>query len=236
MKFYEAIAHYYDDIFKLKEAQVEFAQKLIGKYDVHSLLDVGCSTGAFSAKISDIVDEVHAFDLDESMVAIASNRYKDKKVDYKVGDMLNISDLYKERKFDMITCFGNTLVHLNKKQVKKALGNIRKRLDNVLLMQILNYDYILDANIVDLPKIENEKIEFNRHYNLENPDKIVFETELIIKESERHIENAIYLCPIRKKELDNMLKKAGFEKVIFYRNYNGDGANGQHLPLIVVAR
>lgn len=236
MRFYEAIAHYYDDIFKLKNPQFEFAKKLVDKYNVQSLLDIGCGTGAFAAKISHSVKNVEALDLDDNMVGIASNRYNDKNVHFKIGDMQYLNELYGDRKFDMITCFGNTLVHLEKSKVQDVIHGIRNHLNGILLMQILNYDYILDEGVTTLPDIDNDKIAFKRFYDLKNPDKILFKTELTIKADDKFIDNTIYLYPIRKKELDNMLKKAGFNKVIFYKNYNGDGASGQHLPLIVVAK
>ena len=238
MKLYETIARYYDDIFPLKQFQVDFALECAKENNTKSLLDIGCATGAFAASMIDKVDYVSAFDMDEIMINIALLKYQDKAVSYKIGDMLFLDDLYDDVKFDMITCFGNTLVHLSSFDVQEVLIGIKKHLNEkngVFLMQILNYDYIFEENITKLPPIDNHKITFKRYYNLENKKKIEFETKLIVKEDNSEIQNNIFLYPIRKDELDTMLKQAGFNTITYYKNYVEDIADGQHLPLIVKA-
>ena len=236
MQFYKTIADYYDYIFPLKQPQLNFLNKLCSIYDIKTMLDIGCATGAMAAFMSDFIDEVSAFDLDESMINIAGKTHSGIKVKYQVGDMLCLDDLYEDSFFDMITCFGNTLVHLKPSDMQFLLHQIKKHLNGIFVLQILNYDYIFNEKIRKLPVIDNDKITFKRYYDLKNPDKIGFKTILYIKQTDRRIENTITLYPIRKKELDTMLKNAGFDKIIYYRNYNEEGENGQHLPLIVVAK
>lgn len=236
MQFYQTIIDYYDDIFPLKKQQVRFAKNIIEKNNLTSLLDIGCATGAFANEMSNEMLNVDAFDLNEGMVNAAIKKYGIKRVPFKSGNMLKLDDLYKDKSFDMITCFGNTLVHLTHDEAELALNVIRKHLKGVFVVQILNYDYVIDENISELPIIDNEKIIFKRFYDIKNPDKIKFQTILDIKNINKRIENTITLYPIRKNELYTMLKKAGFDKIIYYRNYNEDGANGQHLPLIVVTK
>ncbi|MCK5129379.1 MAG: class I SAM-dependent methyltransferase [Clostridiales bacterium] len=233
MKFYETIAKYYDDIFPLNHAQVNFTKKYAKQFRVQHLLDIGCATGKFAHAMINDVQKINAFDMDQIMVNIAVNRYKDISLEYQIGDMRFLDDLYADMQFDMITCFGNTLVHLSHEDVLETLKGIGKHLSGVFLMQILNYDHIFKENITALPIIDNEKITFIRTYNLDDHKKIGFDTQLILKDTNTTIQNSIWLYPIRKKELNDMLEEAGFSNISFYKNYQEDKADGKHLPLIV---
>ncbi len=96
MQFYKTIADYYDYIFPLKQPQLNFLNKLCSIYDIKTMLDIGCATGAMAAFMSDFIDEVSAFDLDESMINIAGKTHSGIKVKYQVGDMLCLDDLYED--------------------------------------------------------------------------------------------------------------------------------------------
>jgi hypothetical protein len=139
-----------------------------------------------------------------------------------------IGKRFKRRTFDAALCLGNTLVHLTDpeamsallKDVHVLLGQ-GKDANGVFVLQMLNYDRILDKNIAALPVLENENITFSRFYR--NEGKLLrFVTELRVKESGRIIENDIALYPLRGSEAASMLAGAGFRKVENFGNYLGD--------------
>lgn len=133
---------HFDDIFPLKKPQTDFAAGYASKCSCNTLLDIGCATGNFAAKMKDYVDRVSAFDVDRAMIDIAAEKHADQIIDYRVGDMRCLDNLYNDKKFDMITCFGNTLVHLDNHEIQTTLTDIKNHLNHTFLMQILNYDYI----------------------------------------------------------------------------------------------
>ena len=143
MDFYQSIAKYYDYIFPLKTAQVDFTLKAAKEIDAVSILDIGCATGAFARKMGEHIGEVYAFDLDSDMVDIAKSKNQGSNVHFTDGNMLDIDELYSGKMFDMVTCFGNTLVHLSVEELEKVFAAIKAHLNGVFLIQILNYDYIL---------------------------------------------------------------------------------------------
>lgn len=238
MDFYESITKYYDYIFPLKKPQVDFAFNVASEVGAESLLDIGCATGAFACQMGQGIDEVNAFDLDAKMAELAKSRCNKPNVQFVSGNMLYLDKMYGEKSFDIITCFGNTLVHLAPTDLDEVFASIKRHLSvkGVFLMQILNYDYVLSESIQELPLIDNEMITFKRYYNLANTEKILFETILNIKKTGEEIKNEISLYPIGKNQLDATLKKAGFCDVSYYKNYNAEPASGAHLPLIVKAR
>lgn len=199
---------------------------------------MGCATGAFAAGMAKKALIVHAFDLDDDMVNIAKNRYIMNNLEYKSGSILDINIMYKDMKFDVITCFGNTLVHLKDDEIDDTFDLVNIMLNNsgLFIFQILNYDYVFNNEITKLPIIENDVIKFDRNYILENKHEIGFITKLTIKSKNDVIKNNITLYPLFKEELNEKLISCGFNDIKYYKNYDGDAYDGNHLPLIVSAK
>jgi glycine/sarcosine N-methyltransferase len=82
-------------------------------------------------------------------------------------DMRKIGEYYGRESFDALYCLGNTLVHLEgPEQIGIFLDAAFKLVkpDGVLILQILNYDHIVDDHINELPEIKTEKLRFSRWY------------------------------------------------------------------------
>ena len=67
------------------------------------------------------------------------------------------------------------------------------------------------------------------------PSIIDFETILTIKEDKRQIENTIPLYPVRKAEIEQLLKDAGFSDIKFYGNFKREALTSDSIPLIIEA-
>ena len=224
--FYESINKYYDNIFPLNEKQVEFVKS---EFDNKSskLIEIGCANGKLTNALSEY--DIMGVDLEASFIEESRKRYNN--IRFEELNMLNIQSL--DEKFDGVITFGNTLVHLTKKEIKSFISSIYEALNQngKLLIQILNYDYILDDEIFTLPIIDNEFITFERSY--ETKDDFLFHTKLTIKSSNEIIENKIALTPIRKDILVDSLKEAGFKNINVYSSFSKKEYNYKDLPLVI---
>ncbi len=238
MNFYKSIADYYEQIFPLNKTQVEFVKGSFPEPEKLSLLDIGCGTGSLSIELSKIFNEVIAIDLDTSMIDKALEK-EYPKVDFRVMNMLDIEQGFGQQSFDSVICFGNTLVHLESlKSILDFFFQTKKilRENGKLLFQIINYDNIIDIGISGLPTIENEAIKFVRNYTYyPAKNSIAFETILTIKKSKQQIKNTIQLYPLRKAEIEELLRQAGFSDWKFYGNFMRDALTEKSIPLVVEA-
>jgi len=220
-KFYTEIADYYDYIFPASEQQVVLIRELAGN-PPKDILDVASGSGGYSVRLTEMGYNVTAVDLDEKM--IQSLKAKNSSIDAHVMNMLDIEKLGKN--FDVIFCIGNSLVHLdNNNEVLKFLKACRSCLDpggnGKLLIQVINFDRILEKNITSLPAIINEEVglTFERYYEyLHDKHKIKFRT--VLKADGREIENYELLHPIRSDDLLNLLQNAGFMHIGLYGNFS----------------
>ncbi len=239
MSFYEDIADYYDVIFPFNKGHVDFVKSCIEEpYRSKIILDIGCGTGDLAVALGEIDFHVTGIDYDTEMLRKAEQKRKD-SVDFKHMDMREIGKAFPPASFDAILCFGNTLVHLNSisevdafcRQVRTVVKNGGK-----FLLQILNYDHILDHHIDRLPLIENDIVRFERAYEYDDSRRVIhFKTRLTLKEAGRVIENEILLYPLRKQELDDALRGAGFTDISYYADFDKGPLQEESLPLVTEA-
>jgi glycine/sarcosine N-methyltransferase len=239
MNFYQSISDYYDYIFPQNTAQISFVLDTFQDTENMTLLDIGCGTGNLDIELSKHFQKVLATDLDKTMIEKATNKLENTvdNLQFIQLNMLNIETEFDKHIFDGIICFGNTLVHLDNASEMFHFfkqSNIVLKPGGKLLLQIINYDRIIDKNIVGLPTIENDHVKFVRDYHYEaKSNKILFKTLLTIKKDGREIENILSLYPIRKEDLNKLLKNAGFTTINFYGNFKREPLHENSIPLVV---
>jgi glycine/sarcosine N-methyltransferase len=154
-------------------------------------------------------------------------------------DMRDLSKRFAPASFDAILCFGNTLVHLEKRSDVLSLCRAVKGLlkqGGRFLLQILNYDHILSARLPGLPAIDNDRVHFARIYHYNDDGSITFRTILTIRASGSVLEAEVPLYPLPKGVVLALLRDAGFSEILVYGDFRRGQLAPQSLPLVVEAR
>ena len=241
MDFYTKIGDYYDQIFPYNPAQLEFVKKNLGSVKNKHLLDIGCGTGALSFKLAELdFESIHAIDYDSKMVEKAKAKKSSREhlpVFYEM-DMREIANHFEPESFDAVICFGNTLVHLlTHSEIDQFIESVAKILkkSGSFMLQILNYDHILNKKIGQLPVIENEEIRFERFYNFRTDNLIDFRTNLAVKNEDLSIDNVIQLNPIRGNAILKLLENHNFKLIRLYGDFKMNPLKEDSLPFVVHA-
>ncbi len=234
-KFYSEIAKYYDHIFPLSNATVDLIKESAGD-SPKDILDVACGSGLYSEALASAGYRVTAIDLDQQMVGQLQQR--NGMIRAEVLNMLELEKLGQQ--FDVIFCIGNSVVHLKDNQeVYDFFTSCHRNLkeQGKLIIQVVNYDRILDKDVKSLPTIKNDDIGlvFERNYDyLKEQHKINFNT--VLKVDGESLENSVLLHPIRSAEILQLLKQAGFSMVEFFGSFKKEQFKLQEsAPLIVIA-
>ena len=205
------------------------------------ILDAGAGTGDLAIALIDEGFIVTGIDYDAEMLVKAMSKAQGRRnITFDHMDMRKISARFGPASFDAVLCFGNTLVHLTDiEEIATFLRDVKTVLkeEGVFLLQILNYDHILDHGIKELPLIENDKVRFDRNYEYDPAANLIaFKTVLTVKGTGARIVNEIPLYPIRKQELETALRAAGFRKIEWYGDFNKGERKPDSLPLVIEAR
>ncbi len=241
MSFYESIATWYDYIFPVSPLQISFVQTKMEGLGGKELLDVGCGTGNLSIQLANEGANVTGLDLDVQMLDVARGKAKNlSNVRFMQSDMLKLKDHFAPASLDGIVCFGNTLVHLLKPgEVRKFFRQCHEILkpSGVVLLQMINYDNVLDNDLQGLPSIENDQIRFDREYQLREQDELInFKTLLTVKESGKTIKSSVVLQPLRRELLTQILEDTGFGIVDLYGSFEMSVFMPSSLPFVAEIR
>ncbi len=239
-KFYTSISNYYSEIFPYNPMQLQFVKSRVGDLSTKQLLDIGCATGELAFQLAAEEAKVIGIDLNEDLLNQAIKRLGDaSNPKIQFGNMLELENDFSADQFDTVLCFGNTLVHLQSKEmVAQMLNGVTQVLKpgGKFLLQILNYDYILAEQVSELPLIETENIQFLRRYRFDkNSPTIRFYTELYLKKENQTVVNETTLLALRSNELVELLQTAGFQDIQLFSNFKQDAFGGKHIPLVLSA-
>ena len=236
-KFYTSISKYYSEIFPYNPMQLQFVKNSIGDLSEKQILDIGCATGELAFNLVKEGAKVTGIDLNEDLLNQAKTMKKNSNLQFQKGNMLELENEFHEKQFDTVLCFGNTLVHLlTTNLIQQMLNGVNTILKpgGMFLMQILNYNYILNEHISELPIIETENIKFVRNYEFSVSSPIIqFKTDLQLKKEKRVVSNETSLLALKSTELINLLENSGFKNIDKYSNFKKKTFGGSHLPLVI---
>jgi glycine/sarcosine N-methyltransferase len=236
---YQSTAEWFDLIFPFDPAPLEFVKRHVRiPAGAPKILDAGCGTGSLAVALSKAGFGVTGIDADAEMIRLAKDKAQRRpEIRFEVMDMRDVSKRFGASSFDAVLCFGNTLVHLRDRM---EIAGFTKQVARLLrdggrfLVQILNYDFVLDNRISKLPTVQNGRIRFERFYQSGDPSgRLRFRTVLTVTDPDRVVENVTLLYPIRKQELESILKEAEFKGIEWYRDFAGNPLTETSLPLVV---
>jgi len=189
---YKKFAYYYDEIMQglNYDLWVEFCEPYLKKTD--KILDLACGTGIFATMLKLNGYDASGSDLSEEIIEIANEKRKINRldIDFRVEDMTSFK---RDEKFDVITCFFDSVNFLkDKSEIKKLFNSVYAALKS-------GGYFIFDVFSLEMMK-EYEKNELNEDYET---FKIDWKTKKINSNTLRH--------DIIITEVDEIINESYFE-------------------------
>jgi SAM-dependent methyltransferase len=193
--------------------------------------DIGCGIGLDSIALALNGQSITAFDISEKMIAEANANAAKFNVDIKAYNhsFFSIPIIF-NNKFNFVISVGNTIAHLNDKQLERAIKKIYEMLlpGGKIFLHILNYSLIKKENkrINNIASRDGKIII--RFYDFRKDD-LDFSILSFPQNSPRDfILVTTKHYPHSKNEIGFFLRKAGFGKIKFTKNFAGEKFNGSN--------
>jgi 2-polyprenyl-3-methyl-5-hydroxy-6-metoxy-1,4-benzoquinol methylase len=229
MKFYQEIAKYYEHIFPVAKAPIQFLKEHLTSEN-KTILDIACGNGAYAIELAKEGYMLTAIDATDEMVQSAAEKaaLEGCIIETKTCNMRELTK-HLQGPYGGVFCIGNSLVHLDELiEVEEALWQMNALLGEggIVILQIINYDRIIQDKVSSLPTIENKKegLTFVREYthDLES-DRVLFHTTLKVKEEE--LSHTTKLLPITSDVLAALVEKTNFEVTHLYGDFKKEPYN-----------
>jgi len=216
--FYNSASVYYDKMIDFDSALQKRKIPLSNFIDdkIKSVADVGCGTGVDSISLSQLGFDVNSFDPSTEMInsARTNSEKHNCKIDFHNFGANEIPKTF-YNKFDLVVSLGNTLANIPFNKIEKSAVKLFKLLkkDGSVLVQILNYEKILNEKerIVNITKKEDEY--FIRFYDFEKKDLTFNILKFNADQTSRKELISTKIFPYTSKELKKVFKEAGFKKI-----------------------
>lgn len=230
------IAEYYDKIFPFSEKKKVFLQtQLSGSSG--EFLDIGCATGDLVFYAESLGLTAAGIDNDFDLLKQAEEKKirRDSSAEFVHADMMEAAELFDGERFDVITCMGNTIAHLNAASdfngfFSSVHGLLKE--GGVFTGQSVNYGKGGGESPVTFNKIENNEFEFIRRNKIKGNGKVEFRGEFILKSDRSRYINTIELYPVTKDLIDEALGRAGFNAITFFGGFDLRGFENSSNALI----
>ncbi len=233
------------------ERESPFLLSLLGKAPVSSVVDIGCGSGEHVAFLSEMCERAVGVDRSDDMMRQAKTHEEEGRGRFFQADATELTTaLKKEAPFGLALCLGNMLPHvLEDSTLERILTEMKAILapEGIILLQILNYQKILEKNERALPVNlrpgdGSEEIVFLRLMKPGEDGRILFfpvtlllhpdkEDPISLKTSRR-----VELRAWQEKDLVPRFEAAGFDVELRGNMEGAPWIPGESSDLVVIAK
>ncbi len=228
---YSVLAKYYDDIYSDKnyKKEAEFIRKVLERYNVETVLDVGCGTGNHMAELEKYGFKCEGLDISAEMLSVAREKVK--------GSLFraDMRDFNLGKTYDAIICmFAVFNYNLTMNEAERTLSSFRRHLNDggIVLLDLHN---VWSSGKKTKSICRNGKqISVEMKWTFDEKTRIEH-TVAIFKIGDQVFIDEHTFRIFTIQELEQLFQRTGFSESFFYENYTFREASTKSKNIEVVA-
>ena len=224
MSFYSEFAAYYERVFPVREAVLDYLRARLPDAPAR-ILDAGCGPGHHCGRLAGGGWSMVGLDLDDEMIGAARTAYPD--AEFHHLDLAEAEIL--PGFFDGAYCLGNVAAHLDRDRLGQALAALHAEMPAGApwLVQTVNWDPLLDRGSYDFPPRDLDGAVFEREYLRLDERAVRFRTRLVV-DGEIVFRGEETLYPLSARDAAALHADLGFELVEHHGDFAGAPFDPDH--------
>ena len=228
--------NFYDEVSDIYEQMIDFKKNLVLRENAYKNIfvakgkaaDIGCGIGLDSIALALNGHRVTSFDISPKM--IEQTKLNASKYNVNIFSHVHSFQTIPEKfsgKFNYVISVGNTVAHINARQLKEAIKIIYRLLlpGGKIFLHILNYEMIRKQN-KKINNIANRKGKIIIRFYDFRKDDLDFNILSFPQNSPKEFKLVTTKhYPHTKNEIEAYLKAMGFTKIKFMKNFAGERFN-----------
>lgn len=227
MESIKNLVEYYDELYPVTLAQQTFYETLIQKYPHPAkLLSIGCGTGVLCHRLAKDAVDVTGLETLRELLESANLKYRDQLMSVRYFQMstLEMTRFLGKKFYNIISCLNSRVIFIRDKTLmRKFFFDCKELLSDggIVVLQLYNFEKYKTAAKTLLPELNSARVSYKSSLSKMNDGTFNYDSFLEKNGKSFPVFEDTKIYPLRKSEIEEFSKEAGFKNVQFFGGYDG---------------
>lgn len=243
MESIQNLVEYYDELYPVTEIQKKFYDNLVETYSKPvRFLNIGCGTGVLENRLAKETTDVTGLETIKELLESASRKRRNQLMCVRFFQMstLEMVRFLGKKFYNVISCLNDRLTFIHDTILLRKFFFDCKQLiadDGCLILGITNYDLFDMNTVIELPELSSMRVRMKGKIEATASGEHLLSRHLITASNKTlPVYSRVPVYPLRKAELLEYVKEAGFSTVDFYSDFDLTPAKDDTPYLICIVR
>ncbi len=227
MESIKNLVEYYDELYPVTLAQQTFYETLTKNFPHPAkLLSIGCGTGVLCHRLAKDAVDVTGLETQRDLLESATLKYRNQLMSLRYFQMstLEMTRFLGKKFYNIISCLNSRVIFIHDKTLmRKFFFDCKELLSagGIVVLQLFNFDKYKPLTKCLLPELSSARVRYKRVISKVNENMFRFDSVLEKNGKETPIYEQAKVYPLKKTEIEEFSKEAGFKSVQFFSGYDG---------------
>ncbi|MCR5046369.1 MAG: methyltransferase domain-containing protein [Treponema sp.] len=227
MESIKNLVEYYDELYPVTLAQQTFYETLIQKYSSPAkILSIGCGTGVLCHRLAKDAVDVTGLEPQRELLESASLKYRNQLMSLRYFQMstLEMTRFLGKKFYNIISCLNSRVIFIHDQTlIRKFFFDCKELLADggKLILQLFNFDKYQASTKIYLPELSSARVKYKSVISRNQDGTFYLDSFLEKNNKNTSVYEQAKIYPLKKSEIEDFSKEAGFRSVQFFSGYDG---------------
>lgn len=227
MESIKNLVEYYDELHPVTLAQQTFYETLVQRYSHPAkMLSIGCGTGVLCHRLAKNGVDVTGLETIRELLDSANLKYRSQLMSLRYFQMstLEMSRFLGKKFYNIISCINSRVLFINDKTLTRKFFFDCKELladGGTVVLQLYNFDRFNSSPNSVLPELSSARVNYKSSVSKMNDGSFCLNSFLDKNGKAMAVFEDTKIYPLKKSEIEEFSKEAGFKSVQFFSGFDG---------------